>query len=424
MLMSLPTSWPAPGRRLRLALSAPVIVATALACSPREAALLIRDVAVVDPASGVVRPGWDIATRGRVIVAVGPDLHPERNAVVVDGRGMYAIPGLWDVHVHLAGLDPLPRAPEQLVASGITSVRDMGGRTGELLRLRADIRSGSRVGPAIVAAGPTLNGAAHADFHRVVATPADATGAVQEIRAAGFDFVKVHNALAPETFFAICDAAKAAGLTVAGHVPHGVTTQEASERGLASLEHVEVLMETEIYRRDHPAPGIGEALATLDGPEGRALFDTMRRNGTAFTPTLAAYRAFVEGQDTAQGRAMGERLYSHLAQLVPQAHAAGVLILAGTDSRSNVGGSLHRELALLVAAGLAPLEALRAATVNPSTFLGRADRARLERGSEATLVLLAANPLDDISNTARIAGVVLAGRYLDPADLRRLHVGN
>jgi imidazolonepropionase-like amidohydrolase len=326
------------------------------------------------------------------------------------------------MHVHLAALDTFPRAAEILVSYGVTGVRDMGGRLDELRQLQTEIESGARIGPRMLVAGSTLNGAAPAGFHRVVETSEDVRSAFDDLLSWGADFIKIHNQLDPDLFHVLAEESQRRGVKIVGHVPHGVGLLEASDAGMASFEHSEAWMEAELFRRDGPAEGLPDALARLSGDAGREVFETLAANGTAMTPTLAGYRAFIDEQEDPTQREMGERLYARLAGVALEAHRAGVTLLAGTDYRSAPGEMLHRELVLLVEAGLPPSVALRASTFDAAAFLDL-EAGLVAQGKEASLVLLDANPLEDIRNVSRIWGVILRGLYLPGDELRELRSG-
>jgi imidazolonepropionase-like amidohydrolase len=337
-----------------------------------------------------------------------------KGAPVVNAQGKFLIPGLWDMHVHLDALEPIEEAPEILVSYGITSVRDMGGHWKRLQDLRSSINQGLRIGPSIYMAGYTLNGDQAADFHLVLKTPRDAQEAVQKFKNGGVDFIKVHNQLSREVFYAVAAESKKQGLDFVGHVPHGISLLEAAEAGMKTVEHIEVLMETELYQKEDPAPGLKEALDRLRGEHGERVFSTFVRNGTAYTPTLSAYWDFVSSAEKAEAKAQGEALFRRFIELTGQMDKAGVMLLAGTDYRADPGKRLHEELAFLVQAGLAPMEALQAATLRPAQVLGvTAKVGTIEVGKQADLVLLEGDPLEDVLNTRRIAGVVLRGHFLD-----------
>lgn len=187
---------------------------------------------------------------------------------------------------------------------------------------------------------------------------------------------------------------------------------------MKSFEHAEAVLEAEIFYRHDPADDIITALSRLTGPAASELFATLAENGTAFTPTLSGYEAFVASQEEETARARGEGLFRRLVAMTGEMHAAGITILAGTDTRSAPGAALHRELALLVEAGLTPMEALQAATSVPASLLALDDDlGTIASGKLANLVLLEANPLDRIENTSRISAVILNGRYLEPVEM-------
>lgn len=384
--------------------------------SPAQSSLLIQDVTVIDAVAGA-RVGRDVRIRQGRIDETAAELSPEPGERVVAASGKFLIPGLWDMHVHLAAYSPPDRAA--YVGYGVTSVRDMGGFQEQILDLRRRSRD-DPMSPSVYIAGPTLNGAFNGDFHRVVSTAALAQVAVSELVAAGVDHIKVHNATDREVFFAIARACQEAGVSLVGHVPAGVSAAEATAAGMRTIEHVEVLLGAAIYQSSDPAAGIGEALSRLQGLRGAALFREFARNGTAYTPTLVAYERFVDSVEDPEQRRQTDSLAQALGSLVPSMRDAGVAVLAGTDTPGAPGDSLHRELELLVQAGFPPGAALRAATLNPARVVGRDDVGAIQTGNDADLVLLDADPLADIRNTRTIAAVIVRGRYLDAETLATL----
>ncbi len=265
----------------------------------------------------------------------------------------------------------------------------------------------------------------------------DARKAVILLKANGVDFIKVHNFTPRDAFFAIAEEAKQQHLTFVGHVPLSVSIQEAVEAGQRSIEHLSEFRVVE---------------ECSDPVKCRDLIALFKKHDTWQTPTLVELREEVQ-LDTADDRRskyvpasvkkfwnltegmlqnLTEEQKTHMRQqykqalpLVGEFQKQGIGILAGTDSPVflNVvsGFSLHDELSLMVEAGLTPLEALQAATLNPARFLGRLDDlGTVEKGKLADLVLLDANPLDDIHNTNKINAVVADGRFLDRKALDRL----
>ncbi len=407
--------------------------------------LAIADVTVVDLSGAPARPHVTVVIRDGRIARIQPAAAPiDGGAVVVDGRGKFLIPGLWDMHVHLSWSGP--SALPVLIANGVTGVRDMGGRLGQIDDWRTRIAAGVLVGPRIVRAGPILNGKKFNPLQMVVGGPDEARGVVHALAEAGVDFIKVHRRVPRDSYFAIIDEAKRHGLAVVGHIPMTVTPEEASDAGQATLEHTETLFEGTFSAglKDGELPG---AIHRFRGEPADKLFARFVRNKTMVTPTLIAYRKLVEALDpasppdphaayvaaslvkeaakqtpSAADRAELARTYAELAEVARQMIRDKVTLLAGTDlAGARVPGfTLHEELALFVELGMTPREALRTATATPAALLRANDLGAVAEGKLADLVLLDADPLDDINNTRRIAAVVAAGRLLRRADLDAL----
>jgi imidazolonepropionase-like amidohydrolase len=411
------------------------LITVLAACAPTPAvtertspSVAIVGVTIIDVRTGSHIPHMTVLVRGGRIERVGRGVAVPRGAVTVSGTGKYLIPGLWDMHAHhqASGEESL----ELFLANGVVGTRDMGGDMDFILPLRERIRRGETRGPEIVAAGPILDAAPSAwPLRRRVANAAEARTAVRELAAANVDLIKVHDHTPREAFFAILEAARGAGLPVAGHVPNHVTVAEAVGAGMQSIEHLANL-------RVHLECSGGVA---YDPARCRPLYEDMARrrvwqvptltffqqipdlfSGTPpphyeySSPTLRAFWAANEAESELTPEALGF-LRSGNAQAIAairDMHAAGVPFLAGCDGMVP-GFCLHDELARLVRAGFSPAEALRTATLNPAIFLGReASQGVIEVGKEADLVLLDADPLLDIRNTRRIAAVIHDGRLL------------
>jgi imidazolonepropionase-like amidohydrolase len=440
-----------------------------------DADLAITNVTVVDVADGAVRPDQTVLVSGNRIAAVGPagSTRPAGGARVVDARGKYLIPGLWDMHVHAARAERAPRFWPLLIAHGVTGIREMGSFMDSLVHWRTESRRPGALAPRIAWSGPLIewSGLRHGWSPEAadavgVHDAAAATTAVDALKRLDFDFIKVgDHGISREAYFALLARALQARIPVIGHVPVSVTAAEASDAGQKSFEHpTNLLMECVPGGRELAAGGgavtadgkasdaaraaveraagalaFSEPDATICG----ALLDRMAANRTWFTPTLTLYRGETQpssfdgdprlrwipdsvSERWRQGRRLtpelemklGKRIMDNTLRTVSLAHRAGVVILAGTDSGdlpyTFAGPSLHDELSMLVDAGLSTLEALQAATLNPARFLGRTDDlGAVQQGKLADLVLLDANPLEDIRNTQTIVSVVLNGRYLD-----------
>jgi imidazolonepropionase-like amidohydrolase len=206
--------------------------------------IAIRGVTVVDVKSGQARRDVNVLVRDGRIVSVdsgAAGFSPPANAAVVDGRGKFLIPGLWDMHVHLSWTTS--SALPLLIANGVTSVRDLGGSLPELDAWRTRIEDGALVGPRIVRVGPILNGQSFNKYQLVPGNPDQTRGVARGLKAAGVDALKVHRRMERESYFALIDEARTLGLRVVGHVPMTVTPEEASNAGQQTIEHVATLFE-------------------------------------------------------------------------------------------------------------------------------------------------------------------------------------
>jgi imidazolonepropionase-like amidohydrolase len=364
----------------------------------------------------------------------------------VDGSGKFLIPGLWDMHVHLSWTTG--SALPVLVANGVTGVRDMGGLLPELDDWRTRIAAGLIAGPRIVRAGPILNGQKFNKYQMVTGNPDETRGVARALKEVGVDFLKVHRRMPRDSYFALLDEGKKLGLSVVGHIPMTVTPEEASDAGQATVEHTETLFEG-TFAAATKGIDLPDAIQRFRAKAAETLFARFVKNGTVVTPTLAAYRSIIDGGDpsrppdprsryvalslreaqkktpplSAAELAGFQRTFVELREVVRQLHRSGVKLMAGTDiAGARVPGFLlHDELALLVEAGLTPLQALEAATLTPAKLLNKSgDLGTVESGKLADLVLLDGNPLEDIRNTQRISAVVLAGRLLRRGDLDAL----
>jgi imidazolonepropionase-like amidohydrolase len=449
--------------------------------SPQPPSLAITHVTVIDVTGAPPQPDSTVVIAESRITAVGPSssLHLPRGTRVIDASGKFLIPGLADMHVHLTGAGEPAGSREfilpLLIANGITTVRDMGGSVVLLKQLRQEIASGDRIGPQIFLTGPYLDGdPPYFQPSIVVRNAQDATAAVQQLKSDGVDFIKVQSRLQPAAYFAIAEASRRAGMRYVGHVPDAISAREASSAGQSSIEHLTGVLlacstrEDELRHRQLAAPpahgSVNQSLERLrswqqdlldsySNEKAAQLFQTFVANHTWQAPTfpLLIHLAFLTPetdlandprrkyvpasvrkiwdagrQDSLanQGPAefqMRRELMKRSLSLFKQMYVAGVPVMAGTDTTApNVfpGFALHEDLLYFGQAGLSPLEALQAATVKPAEFLGRgAEQGTIAPGKRADLVLLNANPLDDIRNTQKIDAVIVNGKLLHRGDL-------
>ena len=381
----------------------------------RDKELAITHVTIIDCTGAAPEPNSSVIIGNGHISVVGPSdrVTIPAGVRVIDGSGKFLIPGLWDMHGHLT--DASEDAFPLLIMNGVTGVRDMGGDLAQIDRWRSEIDRGLRVGPHIIRAGPFVDGPKEGVSNRLtVRTPAEARQTIHNLKAKGVDFIKVHNALPPEAFFALMDEARKEHIPVAVHLPNGVSSAEASDAGAASLEHIETISESALWRKGATAKTVEQAVDENLGRAGQELFQRFAKNGTWYVPTLVAYeRGFVLWSNDPESLKPRLDVHEKQIELVRMMHKAGVPIMAGSDFSDWAlvpGVDLHNELALLVEAGFSPMAALQAATLNPAKFLGKTDTfGTIQVGRVADLILLSANPLDDIARTSDIETVVKNG---------------
>jgi imidazolonepropionase-like amidohydrolase len=392
------------------------------------ATLAFEHVAVVSLAHAGVDADQTIVVANGTIVAVGPSATAAvpADATRVDGTGRFVMPGLVDMHVHT----DLSIADYLLdLANGVTSVREMNGSPW-LLRQRDRARTNRALIPNLYVAGRILASAPLGRHATVVATPPQARAAVREQVAAGYDFIKVHNVVAPEIYAAICDEARRLGKDVVGHIPHGITVAEAVAHGQRTFEHFKSYIDDRtltLSHEDYVAATRGAEVWNtptfyvnrdhLRGDDARAALARPEMRYVA-ARTRAAWRALAD-EPVAPIQAgvlpMEKQIFRELMPI-------GARFLAGTDSGGGYayavrGFALHDELATMAGEGMPIADVLRTATVEPARAMRRDDFGTVEVGKRADLLLLRANPIAAIANTVAIDGVMVRGIWLPRAAL-------
>jgi imidazolonepropionase-like amidohydrolase len=423
-----------------------------------------------------------ILIEGERIKAVGKrsQVKIPEGAQVIGARGKFIIPGLIDSHVHLAAMRRHERADLLLpiyLRSGVTTVRDLGSPLELILLLRAAERSGTLVSPRISTSGPILDGSSGEwPTDGFVTTASEAEEVVERLAAAHVDLIKIYDGLSPETARAIIRAAHENGLSVTGHIPVDMTVEEAVEAGLDGIEHIELLVrraeaqlidhsQLEKLRRQHQGPAVElrsnlDQLLALDvqSESAKRLMVRLATRQVILDPVLVACEAVwaarlgavpkrsgwlteaawelqrhawdemarefagLNASERAELRRNVATALKRMKALVGACHRAGVLIIAGTDGPgwAEPGSGLHRELELLTEAGLSPMAALLAATRQAAKALGKEkELGTIEAGKLADLVILDANPLEDIRHMRQIHRVMKGGVLYDPASLPR-----
>jgi imidazolonepropionase-like amidohydrolase len=444
-----------------------VILSLATMVAPSSAAepvLAFRHVNVIDATGSPVHPDMTVVVEGQRIVNLGKSGHVQipKSAKIVDAAGKFLIPGLWDMHVHTIFGDWIPKDEKIIlplfVANGVTGVRDMGSDLEAVEQWRSQIAAGKLVGPRMIVAGPMLDGPTPR-FPSSVPVSDSASGrkVVDDLKNAGVDFIKIQSLVPRDGYFAAASEANKLGITFVGHVPDAVRASEASSAGQKSIEHFTGVFEGCSTIEDQLLKGrktLGQNVATFNPERAKTVIALFAKNQTWQVPTLAWERGqwLVDDIDLSQDPLIKyapvawknrtwpmfkkdiletmdtdplpvrKRFVQMELEMTLAMFRAGVPFMAGTDTAAGIhifpGFSLHQELALFVEAGLTPMQALQTATLNPAKFLGTtADMGTVEKGKIADLVLLDANPLEDINNTRKIQAVVLAGRYFSRAQL-------
>ncbi|MFJ2826607.1 amidohydrolase family protein [Streptomyces sp. NPDC087263] len=438
----------------------------------------LTNVTVIDVATGRRNSRQTVLISGDRIIAVGRNLPVPRGATTIDLTGKFVIPGLADMHVHALDTDEVD--PPLHLANGVTTVRVMSGDP-MTYDWRDRIDAGTLLGPRMVVASQIIDGDPtlwdpNLLSVLVVRDEATARAAVRQVKAEGADFVKVYSRLGPTAYEAILDEARRQGLTVAGHAPDQVSIPAVAAGGQRSIEHVHAValsvssQEAEVrrqlraislrtgdyngwLRQLHPIEWL--AAGTFSSARAADVLGRLRHRNTRVTPTLAMHRVLdmpdytapdpatlkylredsldiydyvvenlCKANRPAEEIARQHQMWEYRQRFVRELFAHDVPILAGTDTGtpySVQGFALHDELELLVGAGATPQQALKAATVEPARFLGLGEvLGSVEPGRIADLVVLDADPLNDIRNTRRIHSVVTRGRVISPQARQRM----
>jgi len=458
---------------LKLAATILFIASTSHTQSSIVRPLVIRNVTVIDMAGARPKRGVTVLIVNGKISKIGKNIKKTvLDPLLVDGTSKFLIPALWDMHVHVLNSDlMLPL----FVANGVLGVRDLGTHDlNDVLLWRKQSADGAILSPRVVTAGKVIDGFPQADasFSLLAKTPEEGRLIARQLKAKGVDCLKVYDNLTRDTYFAIVDESKKLGLPFVGHVPAPITSIEASDSGQRSIEHLGKILEDssaapekiasirseKIEDGDYFAftSRIGrsydEIISTFDQAREDEIIRHFVKNSTWQVPTLSTKygRTFIDLLDAkgdpraryvepsqvnywkpqvgffSRYRSPGyiaaqKRYFAKEQELVGRLQKKGVKLMAGTDAPNAyviAGFGLHDELVRLVESGLTPMQALLTATRNPAEYLGElSNHGTIEPGKAADLILLDANPLTDISNTARIFAVIQQGRLLTRRDL-------
>ncbi|PHH74140.1 hypothetical protein CDD82_5086 [Ophiocordyceps australis] len=351
--------------------------------------LSITNVNVIDTATGKVAEGQDITVQGNKITSIsngGGKQKRQNGGKTIDGTGMFAIPGLCDMHTHAYFTNDAQRFPATdniifplYIANGVTCIRDLGSNLGAIKSGRDRIAAHQLEGPRIFFTGPMLDGP-DSGFQTIfnLTDPKQVPGVIKQLKDAGASSVKTHLRMSEQVFDAIATESKKAGLPFGGHVPDDTNAQHAVDMGMTYIEH----------------------MSRLDGQElSQKLISQMSQQQTQQCPTLKL-------------SPFAERL-----EQTKTLFDAKIPFVAGTDSPAGgnlcPGRTMLDELVLINKAGLSTAQTLQTATVNAAQVLGQKTMGTLAQGNVADMVLLSANPLQDMNNIRKIEAVVADGQLFD-----------
>jgi hypothetical protein len=403
---------------------------------------------------GILANQTVIVENGRITYVGAPRAAPA-GATVIDGRGKFLMPGIAEFHAHVPSGGQAIHAHRTLslyALAGVTTARGMLGAPMHLA-LRDSIARGQLFGPRLLTSGPSFNG-------NSVTSPEQAMTMVREQKAAGYDLLKIHPGVPRVAFDSLAATANRLGIPFSGHVPLEVGLDAAITAKHSTIDHLDGLVEA-MYAGAAPLTaqtngffGLG-IMGQLDTSRFRPIVERVRKSGVVMVPTqiltdnyandatgdeltsLPEFKYWVPQQVAnwrttknnllSQGPVSREQRLAHIAlrrRFIKALHDAGVSFLLGSDAPQlwNVPGfSAHRELVSLVAAGLTPFQALQTGTVNVARYMKEEGRSGVVRpGARADLILLDANPLQDIANSQRINGVVVNGRWIGSAERGQL----
>lgn len=435
-----------------------LIVLMAQPCLSQEPAtqkkvFAIKNVNVIQMTSpNSVLAGATVILRNAKIEALNGTI--PKDAVIIDGKGKWLIPGLIDIHVHVpTDFSTRPKRAAQapditfntqdlmtpFVANGVTTILNLKANV-QSFGQRTEIEKGGVIGPRMALAA-LINGGEGSGF--IANTPEAGRQAVRDAKAEGYEFIKLYSQLSKETYWAIIDEAAKQELKTVGHIPNAFKGQLKD----AFVPHFGMVAHAEEFSKH------GE---DFSDEEAKRFATMAKENGTWLSPTLIAM-VWIANQShsldslrilpalqyvhpllqskwltansynrntTPERAAYFDKLVRFHVQVIQAFKDVNVPLVAGTDAGTSgiVGGfSLHDELELLQKAGLTPEEALRSATLLPAQWLGlESALGTIEAGKWADLILLDANPLKDVRNIRKIVGVVVNGRWLGKTQLKAM----
>src|SRR5438045_5385811 len=427
-------------------------IARALAHTPLGD-LFIRNARLFDPRDLSVTPATSVIIRGERIVRVGSDadVKPSANAEIIDAKGRFLMPGLWDNHQHFSDNDGALD-----LANGVTSARDMANDTDTFLKRVARFDKGTELGPRVLKAGIIDGTGEFAGPTKMrVDTAEQATQDVDWYADHGYAQIKIYSSVKPELVPIIADRAHTRGLRVSGHVPAFMSARQFVEGGADEIQHINFIelnfLFPEVKETRNPDRFIKVAEHarefTPDKPEVREFIAFLKQHHTVLDPTMGAFEGLFCGDPTVITPGLedvGQRFppqvrrqllsgalevpkgqetvyheaFPAMLHLLKALHDAGVTIIPGTDSLA--GYMLHHELELYVRAGISSAEVLRMATLTPALVMGvNKDRGVIAAGKLADMVIIDGDPSRNIRDIDKLTTVIKGGKVYDPAAIEK-----
>ncbi len=377
--------------------------------------ILLKDPTIVNVVNGQLSK-QSILIENDIIQKIGDynELAKFGSKTVIDCKGKFVIPGLFDMHLHLVEEENMTGELNNLLNHGITCIRDMGGVADTIAKAKKMISGDYIKGPDIYMAGYTLDGPQTKDpFHYKIYDTTNIEILAQDLKKLDVDFFKVHNYFPRNKLIELKEAGRALDLKIAGHIPVGVGLMELDSVGINCVEHINSLLSGIILKESNGVDNLEDAFVAMDSTYIIRLSKYFRENDIAMTPTLYAMDDMYSNLEGESSRALGLRLMDLFYKIIRLMNQNNVLLMTGTDrgliDDTNIY-ELQDELVIMVKSGLTPLEALKTATINPAKFLEiDNDYGSIETNKKANLIILNSNPLSNISNTKDINLVLKNG---------------
>jgi imidazolonepropionase-like amidohydrolase len=410
-----------------------------------SATLAIVGATLIDGTGAAPLPDSAVVIRDGRILAAGPrtSVKIPRHAHVVDAKGKFILPGLWDMHAHFEQVEWGPI----YLAAGVTTVRDCGNELEFITAVGDAVAQGRGLGPRLLLAGIVDGSGPMAIGVERVDTPEQARSWVDKYHAAGFQQMKIYSSVKLEELKVVADEAHHLGMTVTGHIPEGLDAYQAIAAGQDQINHITYI--ADIMHAPFPAGmnrldrAKAQANLDLESPEAKKALAFLKDHHTVVDPTMAVFEFFTvstakppasfepgvnkvapelaeqltDVEPPTEYSALGEQIFQKELAIVGALHKAGIPVVAGTD-QTVPGHSLHRELELYVQAGFTPMEAIQAATLVPARVMGlEKELGTVEKGKRGDLILIDGNPLQDIHNTRKVEYVITNGTMYHTAEL-------